>query len=855
MGQDPLQLSALEWTVRASASGPAWQQVPEPLRARIQAGVPATVPGCVHTDLMTAGLLEDPYPGVREPDQDWVGEQTWTYACVFGLGDDSPEIEAENVHLECDGLDTVAEVLVNGLPVGRSVNMHRRNVFAIRALLRVGINQLEIVFAPAIAYIAEQKQLLGERPHVERDDYNLIRKNACNFGWDWGPRLITAGIWRPIRLQLWNHARVLDVAVHGTASRNASGQWVGHLRVQAHLTGELRFAAVTVKVSGRDVSGAAGVPAADWTEATLDITGVEPWWPHSLGAQPLYDVEVVFHNDTDVLDRVHRRTGFRSVELDTTPDADGEGATFGLVINGEQVFVRGANWIPDDCFVSRVTPQRYRERVQQAKDANIDLLRIWGGGIYESQAFYDACDELGVMVWQDFCLACAAYPEEEPLWSELEAEARDNVMRLSAHPSLVLWNGNNENIWGHDEWHWAERPGGDKTWGAGYYYQLFPQVLGELDTSRPYWHGSPSSGSPDVRPNDPDYGCTHIWDVWNERDYTGYDDYTPRFVSEFGYQGPATWATWSHAVEPADRAAGSPVLLAHQKAQGGNDKLNRGIEGHLPVPGEGPDDFDDWLYAMQLQQARAVRYGIERWRSLRGRCLGSIVWQLNDCWPVTSWAALDSGTDSSGRPVARRKLLWYALRSAYADHLVTLQRPADDADGWRLALVNDGRSDWTAQGRLELRSLDGEVLWSYQLARLVPARSRVDVLIRPDAVAADERELALVVTLSGAERYVRLLTEDVHAALPPARLEASVAPTAAGVDVTVTAASFLRSLSVFADRVSENAEADTAMVDLFPGESHTFHLCGDFAGCDLAQLTRAPVLRSLADSRTPSEAI
>ena len=852
MVQEPLQLAALEWTVRATPSGEAWSLVPEAVRPRVSAGIPARVPGVVHTDLMAAGLLADPYVALNEAEQHWVGAQTWTYTCVFGLGEDSAELEADNVDLLCDGLDTVAEVLVNGLPVGRSVNMHRRNVFPVRPLLRVGLNQIEVVFSPALDYVAQMKELLGERPHVEHDDYNLIRKMACNFGWDWGPRLITAGIWRPISLHCWNHARVLDVAVHATATRNDAGQWVGHLNVQAHLTGELRFGALTVNVTGHEASATLGVPAADWTEASLDITGIEPWWPHSLGDQPLYDIEIVFHNDMAVLDRLTRRTGFRSTVLDTTPDADGNGATFGLAINGEQLFVRGANWIPDDCFVTRVTPERYRERVQQAKDAGIDLLRIWGGGIYESKDFYDACDELGVLVWQDFCLACAAYPEEEPFWSEFEAEARDNVMRLSAHPSLVIWNGNNENIWGHDEWHWQTRPGGDKTWGAGYYYELFPKVLAELDTSRPYWHGSPSSGTPKIRPNDPNYGCMHIWDVWNERDYTGYDDYSPRFVSEFGYQGPATFATWAGAVESADRAAGSAVLLSHQKAQGGNDKLNAGIRGHLPVPGEGAADFDDWLYAMQLQQARAVRYGVERWRSLRGRCLGSIVWQLNDCWPVTSWAALDLGTDSSGAPVARRKLLWYGMRSAYADHLITLQR---DGEGWRLALVNDGTQPWAAEGRVEVRSLDGDVLWTYRVARQVPVRDRVDVSVIPAAIDRPAGELALVVSMAGAERYVKLLVEDVDANLPPAAFDATVEPTPTGAAVTVTAHTFLRSLCIFPDRIAENAEADSAMIDLFPGESHTFAIAGDFAGADLDALIGYPVLRSLTDSLTPSEAL
>ena len=204
MGQELLQLTALEWTVRATPSGPSWNLVPPAVRTRVSAGIPAQVPGVVHTDLMAAGLLDDPYLGLNERDQQWVGAQTWTYTCVFGLGDDSPEIEAENVDLLCDGLDTVAEVLVNGLPVGRSVNMHRRNVFPIRSLLRVGLNQLEVVFSPALEYIEQMKSMLGARPHVEQDDFNLIRKMACNFGWDWGPRLITAGIWRPISLRAWN---------------------------------------------------------------------------------------------------------------------------------------------------------------------------------------------------------------------------------------------------------------------------------------------------------------------------------------------------------------------------------------------------------------------------------------------------------------------------------------------------------------------------------------------------------------------------------------------------------------------------------------------------------------------------
>jgi beta-mannosidase len=844
-----LDLTGTDWVLRADPTTSAWSEVPDDLRTTLAYGIPATVPGCVHTDLIVAGLLADPYVGGNEADQVWVGQQTWSYSYMLNLGGDAPELAADNCDLVCDGLDTVAELRVNGRTMGMSENMHRRNVFPIRPNIGVGPNHIEIVFTPALEYAARMADLVGERPHVEKHPFNLIRKMACNFGWDWGPSLITAGIWKSIGLRSWDHARISDVGVFATATETSTGQWQGNLRVDVQIQGETRFGAVTVRVSGNGAHGESVVVAEDWTQVELTLSDIEPWWPHSLGEQPLYDVEVTFHNDVRILDTVHRRTGFRTVELDTTPDADGHGAAFGIVINGVQVFARGMDWIPDDCFPSRMTAERYRERVQQAKDANVDLLRVWGGGLYEQEAFYEACDELGVMVWQDFALACAAYPEEGPFPLEFEAEARDNVIRLSAYPSLVLWNGCNENLWAYEDWGWKQQLQG-RTWGADYYYRLFPEIVAELDPTRPYWPGSPSSGSPEIHPNDPDYGCIHIWDVWNSRDYTGYDAYSPRFVAEFGYQGPATWATWARTLAPEDRSATSAAMLVHQKAGGGNTKLNEGIKDHLPQPGETAGQFDEWLFAMQVQQARAVRYGIERWRSLRGRCLGSVVWQLNDCWPVTSWAALDLGTDSAGRQVARRKPLWYAVRSAYADHLVTIQGAGE---GWRVVLVNDGRDTWAAQGTVELRTLAGETLWSDRLDQTLSPRSRKDVDLS-GLPSLDRTDVALVATVDGAERAVRLLVEDVAAALPPACYDTSVDRTDSGVTVQVTARTFLRSLCLFPDRVSEDASTDSLLVDLFPGETHTFIIAGEIPEDARTDLTRRPVLRSVTNPLTPSEA-
>ncbi|MDR1807262.1 MAG: glycoside hydrolase family 2 protein, partial [Propionibacteriaceae bacterium] len=788
MNRRSLDLTAAGWTLTADPATPAWDAVPAAIRERLGAGIPATVPGVVHADLMAAGLLADPYIGRAELDQMWVGDQTWTYRGRFALDPDGPELAAAHADLVCDGLDTLAEVTLNGHVLGRTANQHRRYTFDVVAALQPGDNVLEVRFDPAVPYAAGLLAELGPRPHppVLPYPFNTIRKMACNFGWDWGPILITAGIWKPLRLVTWDTARLAEASVLATAAPTADG-WSGDLCLRAHVTGNLAGATVTVELAGpgtqatapATAQATAQAPAQDWTDLHLPIAEIDPWWPHDLGAQPLYDVTVTVTRDGATLDQAHYRTGFRATSLDTTPDPAARGEKFALNVNGVEIFVRGANWIPDDCFPSRVTPQRYRERIQQAKEAHIDLLRVWGGGLYEQDAFYDACDELGMMVWQDFALASNSYPEEEPIWSEIEAEIRDNIVRLAPHPSLMIWNGNNECILARTDWGWETQEGFDRTWGAGYFYDLFPRLLAELDPSRPYWAGSPSSGAPDRLPNDPDYGCVHIWDVWNSDHYTAYDHYAPRFASEFGYQGPATYATWARTLDPADRSATSPAMLLHQRAEDGNGKLNFGIAGFLPQPGETVASFDAWLYTMQVQQARAVRYGVERWRSLRGRCHGSIVWQLNDCWPVTSWAALDSGTNAAGATVARRKPLWYALRSVYADRIATLQL---ESGAWRLALVNDGVADWRAVGTVELRRLTGETVWSEPLDAVVASRSRADVAVPGPAESAG---LAWCVTLDGAERYVKLLAPDTGQDLRPPQYDATVRPTSGGVAVAV----------------------------------------------------------------------
>ena len=687
-----------------------------------------------------------------------------------------------------------------------------------------------MTFASPVRHARAERDRLGDLPvpvGASAHPVNFIRKMACSFGWDWGPDLATAGIWRPVALESWSVARLERVR---PAVSVADG--LGRVRVTVDVERYDATAGLVLSARVAGVESRVDLPAGA-TTAVVDVEVPDPrlWWPHGHGEQPLHDLEVDLSpadGGGRPLSTWRRRIGFRTVELDTREDD--LGAAFTLVVNGRPLFARGANWIPDDCFPSRVTRERYRERVRQAVDANIDLLRVWGGGIYESDDFYDACDEAGVLVWQDFLFACAAYPEDEGTRAEVAAEAADNVVRLMPHPSLVLWNGNNENFMGWHEWGWPELVG-DRDWGLGYYLDLLPAVVADLDGSRPYWPGSPYSGDPQ-RPSGLDgYGCIHIWDVWNTTDYAAYRDHVPRFVSEFGWQAPPTWSTLTSAVHDDPLMPDSPGVLAHQKAMDGNGKLLRGLAPHFPEP----SSMDDWHFATQLNQARAVTTGIEHFRSHRGTCMGSVVWQLNDCWPVTSWAAVDGD--------GRRKPLWFALRGSYRPRLLTVQpRP----DGLRAFAVNDSAEQWPARLRLERRDLTGEVLASVDAEIDIAPWSAGSVPLPPEVATADRPTRELVVVTAGDDRATWFFAADKDIDYPVAEYDAVLVPGDV-LRVRVGARTLLRDLCLFPDRLVADATVHDLLVTLLPGESHTFAVDGWADHADPTALLRPPVLRTAND--------
>ncbi|PPF66663.1 beta-mannosidase [Clavibacter michiganensis] len=796
------------WSLRATR-GP----VPAELLSEV---VPATVPGLVHTDLLAAGLIPDPYLDQNEKKVTWIGESDWEYSTSFTWTPDGQQVH----ELVFEGLDTVATVILNDTEIARTRNQHRTYRLRIDEVLREGENSLVVRFASPVAEADRASLELGYRAHTYSHPFNAIRKAACNFGWDWGLDAASAGIWKPVTLASWSTARLAAVrpvvTVDGTTGRVA-------VNVELDRTDGTELV-LTASVAGATASTRI---AEGSRTAVLDLSveDVELWWPRGFGDQPLHDLEVTLSADGELLDDRTHRIGFRTIDVQL--DRDDEGTSFRFVVNGQPVWIRGANWIPDDAFVTRVDRARLAQRMDQAEFANMNLLRIWGGGYFESDEFYELCDERGILVWQDFLFACAAYAEEEPLWSEVEAEVRDNVTRIMPHPSLALWNGNNENIWGYEEWGWEKRLQG-RTWGLGYYLDLLPRLVAELDPQSSYTPGSPWSGNPQIFANDFDHGSVHLWELWNRVDYPAYRDVHARFVAEFGWQGPASWSTIQRAISDSPLTPESPGMIHHQKATDGNDKLTDGLVAHLPLP----DDTEDWHWAMSLNQALAVTLAIEHQRSESPRCMGSVVWQLNDCWPVTSWAAVD------GYGVA--KPLLYALKHVYEDRLLTVQ---PRGEGLSAVAVNDSPEDWAGEVTVRRVTFDGRTLAEDRQDLTIAARSTATVTLPADVwTSADAASELLVVDFAGSRAFW-FYAEYRDSALEAAHVTTSVRQTDGATEVTVTAENLVRDLTLLVDKVDPAAVVDDQMVTLLPGESVTFRITSP-TPLDAEALVSPSVLRT-----------
>jgi beta-mannosidase len=836
-------MSHIPSTFTPISDGWTVEPVDGPLPSGFPTGaIPAVVPGVVHTDLLRAGLISDPFDGDNEAAQQWIGDTSWRYETSFVWHDDG----STRHDLVAYGLDTVATVWLNGEVVARTENQHRSYRWPVADALRDGANDLAVEFRAPVPEAAARAEERGSLPRTNHHEYNQLRKTASHFGWDWGIDVAGVGIWQPIGIDSWSGVRIASVRPLVSVGADGTGILTAHVEIERDGLGSDSALAATVTVSGFEQQAAATAEVA-LGAASVSVEARVPaarlWWPIGRGEQSLYEVAVVVGEA-----RWAGRVGFRNVRVNTAPDAAGR--PFEVRVNDELVLVRGVNWIPDHAFLTEIDSERYARRLADAVDANVNLVRVWGGGIYESDAFYDRADELGLLVWQDFLFACAAYAEEEHLAVEVEAEAREQITRLSRHPSLIIWNGNNENIWGYADWGWPARLDG-RSWGDGYYRHLFPRLLAELDPTRFYSPASPYSFGDYLHPNDPRNGTMHIWDVWNQRDYAVYRDYAPRFVSEFGFQGPPAWSTLARVVHDQPLDPYGHEMLVHQKARLGNRKLERGVAGHLPYPAR----IEDWHWATQLNQAHAIAFGVAHFRSLTPHNAGTILWQLNDNWPVVSWAAVDFDE--------HRKPLWYALRDVYAPRFATIQPRSSararaeafegvppEQDVLALVLVNDTGEDWAGEVELTRAELSGQAHARSRVTVTVSAHDVATVELPEDLAAFDDPAgQILIARMPGASGFAPAIwnpAEVIEQRLVADAFDAHAERTEGGYAVTVTARSYVRDVFLHVDRVDSSARVDRGLVTLLAGESARFQITSDM-DCEPEAFTGRDVLRTAND--------
>ncbi len=649
------------------------ERLPEDIKIPID-WLPATVPGTVHTDLYQSKFIPDPFYADNEKQLGWIHESDWVYRLEFNLPEDFKLDQP--IFLVFEGLDTIANIFLNGNRLGSAENMFRRYRFTVQNLLEEH-NLLEIHFISPVRFGRKQEEIFGKLPVALNSERAYLRKAQYSFGWDWGPSFPTVGIWRPVYLWQPQPMWIENVRFHNAQISPDKAQ----VMVEVDLGGQIESGVkLQIHLFDQEQSFKREAKIQDKPSLQIELEVLQPrlWWPNGEGEPHLYKLEIcLLDNEKNLYDCFERKVGIRNIQLQTRENGE---EIFRLVVNGRPIFARGANWIPADMFIPRLSPETYRKWLTLAKEANMNILRVWGGGIYEEDIFYQLCDELGLLVWQDFMFACGAYPEHPAFLENITAEFQENVNRLQHHPCIALWCGNNEN-----EWIWHQEQGRNINEMPGYkiFHELLPDILRKIDPLRPYWPSSPFGRDED--PNDPRSGNRHQWNIWSYwQDYTTVVSDESLFVTEFGFQAPANRQTLESVIPEKHRYPQSRISEWHNKQVEGNERLFRFLAGHLPVVAE----WKNFIYLTQLNQALALKTCVEHWRSRWPKCAGSIIWQLNDCWPVSSWSLIDSNL--------LPKIAYYFVKKAFAQYLI-VAKSLTDGPHW-IVLNN---SQKTFQGEVE----------------------------------------------------------------------------------------------------------------------------------------------------------
>jgi beta-mannosidase len=808
----------------------------------------ATVPGVVQTDLLANKLIPDPFYQTNEAGLQWIGLTDWEYESHFDV--DRARVAREHSEIVFEGLDTFAEVYLNDIRVLDANNMFRTWRVEITKQLRAGDNVLRIVFrSPVMKLLPELEKLpyhllsvntaqTGAERAIPTDPYT--RKAPYHYGWDWGPRFVTEGIHRPVRLVSWDGVHIRDVHIDQQRITKEEAKLAVEVEIESSTKqqAEIRVDYESGKASIKQQLD----PGMNRVMIPVRITHPKLWYPLGYGAQARYKFTVIAKaGKAD--DTVAKQTGLRSIELRRQPDQWGK--SFEFIINGIPVFAKGVNVIPFDSFLPRVTPESHRKTLAAAAAAHMNMVRQWGGGAYESDDFYDICDELGIMVWQEFMFGGAMVPGDAAFQENVREEAIDNVKRLRDHPSVVLWCGNNEMETGWRNWgdrqyfkNSIKPDDREKVWQD--YVVLFRDVLKSVITAyspqTPYWPSSPSANF-EAPPDNPKDGDMHYWAVWHALEpIQEYTKQTPRFMSEFGFQSFPELATISTFAKPEEFDIGSPTMRAHQKNTGGNER----ILTYMLREYREPKDFASFVYLSQVQQAEAIKTGAEHFRRLRPRTMGAMYWQLNDCWPVASWSSIDY----SGRWKA---LQYYAVRF-FDDVLVSAFRHDGKVEVFG---VNDRLTPLRASLRRRVLDFNGKVLATSASDVDLPAQSSTLLSTNTDAellAGADPSQTFAVYELTAdgkvLSRNLVFFREMRNVRLPAAAIEPRWS---SANEVALSSPVLARHVALtFGDL---DVHASDNYFDLLPGESVTVRL-DTKAGTD--DVKKAMKVTTLVDAFQPA---
>ncbi len=813
----------------------------------------AMVPGVVHTDLMNHRIIDDPFFRLNERGVQWVDKEDWEYRTAF----DVPEalVGRRNYRLLFNGLDTYADVYLNDSLILQADNMFRRWSVDVSALLQPRGNVLRLYFHSPIKndlpkwealpfeYIASNDQ--SENGGVFDKKLSVVaRKAGYHYGWDWGPRLVTSGIWRPVVLEAWDHVRIDDVQVvqSQVTAKHA------HLDTYVEIVSDTEVPDVTVVVSDQATqkplgqTGCSLKKGVNRVAVSFDMKNPTLWWCNGWGRPHLYTFNISVSRDDELLDGCSERVGIRSIRFVNEEDAEGKCYYFEL--NGKPLFIKGANYIPGDNFLPRVSRADYQKTIQDAVDAHMNMLRVWGGGVYEDDYFYDLCDERGILVFQDFMFACALYPAEGALLESIRQEAIDNVRRLRNHPCVALWCGNNECQQAWLGWGWKryfsrelpeaveiiERQMYDQ------YHRMLPEVVAEYGSGISYVPSSPYPGYNKL--NNSTEGDLHYWEVWHgEKPIAEYNRVRSRFFSEYGFQSfPELESVKRYAPDSADWSIASEVMMSHQR---GGDHANGLINRYLLSEYYEPKDFPSFLYIGQLLQGDAIKTAIEAHRRDKGYCMGTLFWQHNDCWPVASWSSRDY--------YGRWKAQHYFAREAYRDILVS---PIEQDGELSLYLVSDRLTRCSGNLLVQVMKFDGTVLSAIEMRVALPANRSVKVFSKElepmtRGVAWGDLFVRATFTVDGqsySNNYFLLKQREMN--YPAVNIEHTAREVEGGIELTLTADAFARGVFLSIEGIDNFFENN--YFDLLPHEPVRL-----LVRCSLDKATFEKQLRicSLSDMR------